>query len=112
MNQESEKKLQYIGNSIGAVIGLAIAFFLIKTWFSEIDINNEYGLAKGFLHGGWAPFKWILSFFQEGIILKAPLHTGAYTFFWWFSFICAIYIIFIVFLRIIISIRLLFTDWS
>ncbi|MDR1633303.1 MAG: hypothetical protein LBR97_10630 [Dysgonamonadaceae bacterium] len=63
---------------IGLGIGLLIPYFLC-----HIDPNINAGWLRGFWHGSNFIGNLILSLF-DGRLLKAPVHTAAYNFFWWF----------------------------
>lgn len=58
-------------------IALAISYFLC-----HIDPEIESGWLRGFWHGSNLGPNFILSNF-DGRLLKAPLHSPAYSVFWW-----------------------------
>ena len=63
----------------------------IVAYFYDIKPDYEYTLGLGFfLHGPLVVWNWIISWFDADKLCKAPLHTDAYNFFWWFSAISAI----------------------
>ena len=76
-----------IGGVIGLAIGLSIPYFLCR-----INPDVEAGWLRGIWHGANLIGNCIISVF-DGRLLQAPLHTTAYSVFWWISAIISIIII-------------------
>ncbi|MDR1330620.1 MAG: hypothetical protein LBK07_00775 [Tannerella sp.] len=68
---------------IGTLIGLGISL-LIPYYLCHINPEIEAGWLRGFWHGGNFVGNLVLSLF-DGRLLRAPLHTAAYSVFWWIS---------------------------
>lgn len=83
--QELTPKAKALSNYIGMIVGLATVFVLAIIF--DIDSSKEYGWFLGFFHGGWAPANWIMSWFNDSILVKAPIHTNAYNVFWWIGLV-------------------------
>jgi hypothetical protein len=75
---------------IGLGVGLLMPYFLCR-----IDPIIEAGWLRGLWHGGNFVGNLVLTLFEDRL-LKAPLHSGAYSFFWWLStvFSCLMWLIF------------------
>jgi len=65
--------------SVVIAIALTIAYYLC-----HINPEIESGWLRGLWHGSNLGQNYVLSFF-DGRLLKAPLHSSAYSFFWWVS---------------------------
>ena len=85
MNTYVNKKVFAFSYLMGICIGIALAFML-SFFLCDIHPEIESGWLRGFWHGGNLVQNLILSFF-DGRLLKAPLHSTAYSVFWW---ICSI----------------------
>ncbi|MDR3142035.1 MAG: hypothetical protein LBU37_09970 [Tannerellaceae bacterium] len=68
----------------GTAVGLSVSYFLC-----HIDPAIEAGWLRGLWHGSNLIGNCILSIFDDRL-LQAPLHTAAYTVFWWIFAICAV----------------------
>ena len=100
MNEQAiQQKASVISNLF--VIGLVFALALI------FDINpaKEYGWFLGSLHGAWIPANWILSLFNDSVLLKAPLHTNAYNTWWWIGVVMGVWSWIRIVLQLIASFR-------
>jgi len=71
---------------LGMVVGIVIACFLCR-----INPAIEAGWLRGLWHGMNLVPNWILSFFDDRLV-QAPLHSTAYSVFWWLSAISTIYV--------------------
>ncbi|MBQ8702832.1 MAG: hypothetical protein IJ524_00465 [Bacteroidales bacterium] len=83
------KMWKYIGaiNKYGWLMGIV---FLVLCLLFPMHADHQYGWFMGIVHGlVWLP-NWILSWFSSSYFVKAPLHTGAYNFFWWLNFILSL----------------------
>ena len=98
-----QQKIKDIGYLCGLVIGIPFAFLVC--WIFNIEGDKEYGWFAGSWHGGWMVYNWIRSWFFDGVLVKAPIHTSAYTFFWWFFAIWGILFLLFATLRCIGIIR-------
>ena len=94
-----DEKAKAIGQFLGNIFGLVIAFF-IAVWFT-IDAGYEYG----WFHGAWVPFNWLRSLFDSAIHMKAPIHTSAYTVWWWIGMITSLVFMFNILIGSIAAIR-------
>lgn len=65
-------------NLLSLIIGAAIFGAIFS-----IDPTKEYSWLGGMFHGGWVVGNWILSFFMDDHLVKAPIHTTSYNIFWW-----------------------------
>lgn len=90
-NSTAEKTAKLIGWFIGVLLGAGLGL-LIAYWL-QIDPLKEYGWWGGCWQGGTSIYHWILSFFDDGIIVRAPLRTTAYSVFWWVCTIFNIYVL-------------------
>ena len=101
---EKEQKVNSISDLISHlfVIGLWFILALIFT----IKGNKEYGWFAGLFHGNWAVCNWIISWFKESAMVKAPLHTTAYNIWWWIGFIFGLWHWIKTVLRLIFVLRL------
>ena len=104
MEQKASAVGTIVGNLIGIVLLLSVAMIF------DINSLKEYGWFVGSLHGVWAPGNWILSWFNDSVIMKAPIHTNAYNIWWWTGLLCGIWIWIKSILAIIASIRVLTYD--
>ncbi|MDR0750482.1 MAG: hypothetical protein LBF62_13065 [Tannerellaceae bacterium] len=68
----------------GTAIGLSVSYFLC-----HINPAIEAGWLRGLWHGSNLIGNCILSLFDDRL-LQAPLHTAAYTVFWWIFAIFAV----------------------
>lgn len=73
-----------MGICIGIALALMISFFLCN-----INPDIESGWLRGVWHGSNFVQNLILSFF-DGRLLKAPLHSTAYSVFWWMCSISSV----------------------
>lgn len=89
----NEQEMQQKASAAGSVIGSLLVLGLVIVLALVFDINpaKEYGWFMGSLHGAWLPANWILSFFNESVLLKAPLHTNAYNTWWWIGVVCGVW---------------------
>ena len=87
--QRIELKGRAIGAIVGNVVGLAAAFLI--AWIFDINPSKEYGWFAGFFHGVWVPVNWIMSWFSDAVLVKAPVHTTAYGVFWWIGIVCGVW---------------------
>ena len=98
-----DEKAKAIGRFLGYIFGLVIAFF-IAVWFT-IDAGYKYGWFAGGFHGAWVPFNWLRSLFDGAIHMKAPIHTSAYTVWWWIGMITNLVFMFNILIGSIAAIR-------
>lgn len=63
------------------MITVAISFGF--AWWLRIEPEQSYGWFMGLIHGGLLIPNWILSFFMEDWLVKAPIHSVMYTIDWW-----------------------------
>ncbi len=104
MNEQAmEQKANAVGFLFGNLFALGIAFALAAIF--DINSAKEYGWFMGSLHGAWLPANWILSWFNDSVLLKAPLHTNAYTTWWWIGVVVGCWSWLKVVLQIIITFR-------
>jgi hypothetical protein len=65
----------------------ALVIFIITCWLStvicKIEPNESYTWYSGIWHGLFVVQHWIMSWFSDGVLLKAPIRTSGYTFWWW-----------------------------
>ena len=80
-----EKQMQTRAEAIGGIIGGIGGLFVVFLSVIIFDINpsKEYGWFAGGFHGAWLPAYWVMSWFSDSVLLKAPVHTSAYNVFWW-----------------------------
>lgn len=95
-----------------AVIALLKVCFVIVIFFvvaAVADINplEEYGWFSGCSHGLLAIPNWVMSWFSDTVIIKAPLCTSAYIVSWWIGLIFAIINSLVFLIKIIASILIL-----
>ena len=83
MNTYINKKVFTFSYLMGICIGIVLAFML-SFFLCDIKPEIESGWLRGLWHGGNFAQNLILSFF-DGRLLKAPLHSTAYSVFWWIS---------------------------
>jgi hypothetical protein len=78
----------------GSILGLGLAL-LIPYYLCRIDPAIDAGWLRGIWHGGNFIGNLILSLFEDRL-LQAPLHSAAYSFFWWLSTVgaCIIWLFF------------------
>ena len=88
--QELTRKEDVVARIIGNVVGLVVVFFVVVIF--DIDPLKEYGWFGGFFHGGWAPWNWIMSWFSDSVLVKAPVHTNAYNVFWWIGVVLSAWV--------------------
>ncbi|MCL1821630.1 MAG: hypothetical protein FWG22_02280 [Prolixibacteraceae bacterium] len=88
---------------VGAFIGLALGL-LLPYFLCDINPDINAGWFRGIWHGGNLPGNFILSFFDDRL-LRAPLHTTAYTIFWWFSTVVSIIVWIIMCINIVAIFR-------
>jgi len=75
------KKATLFSTLMGVIIGLVIAL-MISYFLCHINPEIESGWLRGLWHGSNFVPNFVLSFF-DGRLLKAPLHSTAYSVFWW-----------------------------
>lgn len=104
-----EQKMKTKAETVGAIIGtlLVIGLYFVLAAIFDINPAKEYGWFAGGFHGGWAPAYWIMSWFSDSLLVKAPLHTTAYNVWWWIGVISAGWLWIKMLLNIIASIRVL-----
>jgi hypothetical protein len=83
------KKVIIVSTLFGMAVGVAIAYFLCR-----INPAIEAGWLRGLWHGANLVPNWILSFFDDRLV-QAPLHSTAYSVFWWLSAISSIIFVWI-----------------
>lgn len=88
--QELTQKENVVAKIIGNVVGLAAVFIVVIIF--DINPLKEYGWLGGFFHGGWAPWNWIMSWFSNSVLVKAPIHTNAYNVFWWIGVVLSAWV--------------------
>lgn len=93
---DTNKKVFVFSYMMGICIGMALAF-MISFFLCNIHPEIESGWLRGLWHGGNFIQNLVLSIF-DGRLLKAPLHSTAYSVFWW---ICAISSVFVWLLMIV-----------
>ncbi|MDR2384261.1 MAG: hypothetical protein LBD80_01170 [Tannerella sp.] len=71
----------------GSLLGMGLAL-LIPYYLCRIDPAIEAGWLRGMWHGGNFVGNLILTLFEDRL-LKAPLHSTAYSVFWWLSTVLA-----------------------
>ena len=103
----NEQAMQQKANAVGVVIGNLFVIGLVFALVLIFDINpaKEYGWFMGSLHGAWIPANWILSLFNDSVLLKAPLHTNAYNTWWWIGVVIGVWSWIRFVLQIIITLR-------
>lgn len=71
--------------TIGKLYTLLV--FIIVCFLSTVicDINPDvsYTWYSGIWHGLFVVPHWVVSWFSEETLLKAPIRTSGYTFWWW-----------------------------
>jgi hypothetical protein len=71
---------------LSIVGGFLIAYFLV-----HIKMNEYYGgIFWGSWHGVFAPYNWILQWFDSSRIIKATTYNSWYNFTWWCGIISSI----------------------
>ena len=70
-----------VSKLIGGLLGIA-AVVIIAAIF-QIDPTKEYGWYGGFWHSSLFVAHWILSWFDNDILLRAVYRTTAYNIFFW-----------------------------
>ena len=85
----SEQEVNQANNPKAALIGnlVAIGIMFVMAIIFDIEPQKEYGWFGGWYQGFWVPVNWIMSWFNDSILVKAPIHTNAYNVFWWFGLI-------------------------
>jgi len=81
MDTYVSKKVFLFSTIMGICIGLTLALML-SFYLCHINPEIESGWLRGLWHGSNFVPNLILSLF-DGRLLKAPLHSSAYSFFWW-----------------------------
>ena len=74
-----------VAKLVGNFVGLGVVFVIAIIF--DINPLKEYGWFGGLCHGGWTPWNWIMSWFSDSILVKAPLHTNAYNVCWWIGLV-------------------------
>lgn len=103
-NVDGEEWASAVGSVIGTLAGWVIGYFFVKWWIT-IDPTHVYGWFQGFLQGGCWVINWIRSWFDAAILVKAPLHTGAYSFWYWVSAIGCSFMWLLMILGFIVNLR-------
>lgn len=103
----NEQALEQKANAVGVLIGNLFVIGLVFALASIFDINSakEYGWFMGGLHGAWIPANWILSLFNDSVLLKAPLHTNAYNTWWWIGVVIGVWSWIRIALQVIVAFR-------
>ena len=102
-----EKQIETTGAAMGAIFGnlLVIGCVFVLAIIFDISPTKEYGWFAGGFHGVWAPAYWIMSWFSDNVLVKAPIHTTAYNIFWWVGVITGVWSWFKMLLSIILNAR-------
>lgn len=89
----NEQKMKTKAEAVGAIIGILLTIGLVFGLAVIFDINpaKEYGWFAGGFHGCWLPANWIMSWFSDSVLLKAPLHTTAYNVWWWIGVVIGVW---------------------
>lgn len=87
--QKMKTKAEAVGSIIGALIGIGFWFGLAAIF--DINPAKEYGWFAGIFHGFSLPTYWIMSWFSDSVLLKAPLHTTAYNVWWWIDVVFGVW---------------------
>lgn len=104
MNEQSvEQKTKVLVELIINLCGIGLTFVLAVIF--DINPDKEYGWLMGNFHGVWMPSNWILSLFNDSVLLKAPIHTSAYNFWWWCGSLLAVWLWIKTLLLVIITFR-------
>jgi len=105
----NEQKMKTKTTSVVAIIInlLGIGVYFVLAAIFDINPAKEYGWFAGGAHGCWAPAYWIMSWFSDSLLVKAPLHTTAYSVWWWIGVITAGWIWIKTLLNIIACTRIL-----
>ena len=85
MDTNVSKNVFVFSYMMGICIGIALALML-SFYLCNINPEIDSGWLRGLWHGSNFVQNFILSFFDDRL-LKAPIHTGGYSFWWW---ICSI----------------------
>jgi hypothetical protein len=80
---------EQVKNIVTNLVSL-IAVFVLAAIF-DIQVLKDYGWFAGLFPGAWAPAYWIMSWFSDAVIVKAPLHTTAYGVWWWIGLIGGVF---------------------
>lgn len=104
-----EKQMQTRAEAVGAIIGNILTLIVVFVLAVIFDINpsKEYGWFAGGFHGCWLPANWIMSWFGDSVLMKAPIHTTAYNVFWWIGVVLGVWAWIKMILAIIAHARLL-----
>lgn len=106
MNEQKMKtKAEAVGSIIGILFGMGIGFVIAVIF--DINPAKEYGWFAGFFHGCWLPINWIMSWFSDSVLIKAPLHTTAYNVWWWINAVFGVWFWIKMILMIIANARVL-----
>lgn len=81
----NETKINGIASVIGTLIGIGVSVGISALFL--IDPLKEYGWWGGCWQGVLFVPHWILSWFKEDVLLRAPLRTTAYNIFFWMMLI-------------------------
>jgi hypothetical protein len=87
---ELPKGCLIVSKAIGAIIGTAVGL-LIPYFLCRIDPGIESGWLRGLWHGANFVGNCVISIF-DGRLIQAPIHTTAYSVFWWIFAILSIII--------------------
>ena len=82
-------------------MGLLGAFFIFHPVEGKIYEGFWNGFVLGGIHGGLAPYNWILSFFLDGHSSMAAEHSTVYLICWWFGLVINLLIFVLSFLLIV-----------
>ena len=103
--QTLDVKATAIKNIVTNVVTLGIVFALAAIF--DIQQPKEYGWFAGIFHGAWSPAYWVMSWFSDAVIVKAPNHTTAYGVWWWIGLVGSIFQWFSAILAIILNVKVL-----
>ena len=71
------KTIRIVSFSVELIIAFGLALLF------PIVVDKVYGWFGGLFHGAFLIPNWIISWFANGHLLKAPLYSGAYNVCWW-----------------------------
>ena len=103
MDTYMNKNVFLVSSIMGICIGIALTL-MVSFFLCHINPEIESGWLRGLWHGGNFVPNLFLSIF-DGRLLKAPLHSSAYSFFWWMCSIGSVIIWFVMILGWIANIR-------
>ena len=74
---------------IASIFVETIIYFGLALLF-PIVVDKVYGWFGGLFHGAFLIPNWVISWFANGHLLKAPLYSGAYNVCWWVGVVLSI----------------------